>query len=228
MSADRALLGDGDEQDVVQPRVVAPDRVAGVHAPLAGGLDDLAAAPPDAHAELLEGRLARERELGAGRGQPLLRVLGERHARLAHLAQPLRPEPAQVDEAAEGEERLVGGDVRGRLLAADVLLARRQRQDEAAPALRVGRLADDAAGHPADVLLLARDEAVVRAAVGHRVPGPLPLADRERAAVVARRLEHAERDRIDVRDRQRPGLVRDARPGRAPPRGSRRSSAAGR
>ena len=48
----------------------------------------------------------------------------------------------------------------------------------------------------------------MRAAEGREVARRLALADRDRAAVVARRLEHAERQRVDVRDRQRPGVVR--------------------
>ena len=48
----------------------------------------------------------------------------------------------------------------------------------------------------------------MRAAVAHGVAGRLALADRERAAVVAGRLEHAEADQVDVRDRQRAAVVR--------------------
>ena len=78
----------------------------------------------------------------------------------------------------------------------------------AALARGVDRLADDPARQPADVVGARGEEAVVRAAVAHRVAGRLALADRHRAAVVARRLEHAERHEVDVRDRQRAGLVR--------------------
>src|SRR5581483_11535444 len=44
--------------------------------------------------------------------------------------------------------------------------------------------------------------------VGHDVAGRLSLAERDRAPVAPGRLEHAERQRIDVRDRQRIGVVR--------------------
>ena len=110
------------------------------------------------------------------------------------LAQAVRAEQAQVDEACEREQRLVRRDVRCRLLSADVLLARLQRQHEAALACGVDRLADDAAGQAADVVGTRGQEAVVRAAVAHRVTGRLALADRHRTAVVARRLEHTEAD----------------------------------
>src|SRR5689334_14580289 len=76
--------------------------------------------------------------------QPPLRVRRQREAGLPQLPEPLRPQPRQVDEPAEGEERLVGGDVRGRLLAPDVLLAGLQGEDIAALARGVYRLADDA------------------------------------------------------------------------------------
>ena len=113
-----------------------------------------------------------------------------------------------MHQPGEGEQRLVGGDVGGRLLAPDVLLARLQGQHIAAVARGVDRLADDPARQPPDELRARGEEAVVRAAVAHRVAGRLALADRHRAAVVAGRFEHAERHEVDVRDRHRPGVVR--------------------
>src|SRR5581483_2757043 len=96
----------------------------------------------------------------------------------------------------ERQQRLVRRDVRRRLLATDVLLARLQRQHETALARRVDGLADDAARQPPDELGARGEEAVVRPAVAHGVAGRLALADRHRAAVVARRLENAERDEV--------------------------------
>ena len=142
-------------------------------------------------------------ELGAGFGQRLLRVLGEREAGLPQLLQSMRAQPRQVDEAGQGEQRLVRGDVGGRLLPANVLLPGLQGEDIAALARGVYRLADDPARHTADQVRAGGQEAVVRPAVGLVVARRLALADGDRAAVVARRLEHAERDRVDVRDRER-------------------------
>src|SRR5947199_5075619 len=103
-----------------------------------------------------------DRETGAGaRDGPWRTRRG--HAGLPHLAQSLWTEPRKVRQAGEGEERLVGGDVRGRLLAADVLLARLQGEDIAALAGDVGRLADDTAGHAADEVRARGDEPVMRA-----------------------------------------------------------------
>ena len=134
-------------------------------------------------------------------------MLGERQAGLPQLAKPLRPEQAQVHEPGQREQRLVGGDVRRRLLAPDVLLARLQGQHIAALARGVHRLADDPARQPAHVVRACGQEAVVRSAVAHRVAGGLALADRHRAAVGTRRLEHAERHEVDVCDRHRTGVV---------------------
>src|SRR5581483_6337151 len=116
-------------------------------------------------------------------------------------------EPGQVDEASERQERLVRRDVRRRLLAPDVLLARLQGEDIAALARGVYRLADDAAGHPPDEVAARSEEAVVRAAVRGEVAGRLALPERDRAAVAAGGLQHAERQRVDVRDRQCAGAV---------------------
>src|SRR5919108_6555496 len=94
--------------------------------------DHLARRPSEANGKLLERCLYRKQKREP---EPFLRVIREGHAGLPQLAQSLRAEPAEVHEAAEREERLVGGDVRGRLLAADVLLARLQRQHVATAAL---------------------------------------------------------------------------------------------
>ncbi len=178
----RPLLGDRDEQDVVHPLVVAPERVARMDAPLARRRDDLARVPSDADRKLLERCLVCEHQLESrALGEPLLRVRGEGQAGLPQLAQSLRPEPREIDEPAEREQRLVRGDVRGGLLAPDVLLAGLQGEDIAALARGVYRLADDPARHAADELRARGEEAVVRPAEGREVPGGLSLADRERA-----------------------------------------------
>jgi hypothetical protein len=67
-------------------------------ASLARRRDHLARRPPDLDRELLEGRLLRENER---QPEPLLRIRGQAHARLSHLAQPLRAEPREMDEPRE-------------------------------------------------------------------------------------------------------------------------------
>ena len=205
----RPLLRDGDEQDVVHARVVAPERVPGMHAERARVADDVSRVPSDAYRKLLERCPFWKQQLDAGALlEPLLRIRAERETGLPHVAESLRAEPREVHEAAERKQRLIRRDVGGGLLAADVLLARLQGEDIAAFTRGVYRLADDASRHAADELLARREEAVVRTAVRGEVARPLPLAERDRAAVAARRLEHAERQRIDVRDRQRLRVVR--------------------
>src|SRR5262249_25820827 len=115
---------DRHEQRVVEPLVVASQGVAGVDAAAARGRDRLFPGPSDAYCKLLECCLGWKRELEAGLGQALLRITREREAGLPHLAQTLRSEPGERDEAGEGKQRLVRRDVRGRFPPADVLLPR--------------------------------------------------------------------------------------------------------
>src|SRR5919206_571814 len=84
------------------------------------------------------------------------------------------PQPREVDEARQREQRLVGGDVRGRLLAPDVLLAGLEGEDIAAVPRGVSGLADDAPRHAADVVRPRGEEAVVRPAEREGVPRRLP------------------------------------------------------
>jgi hypothetical protein len=116
-----------------------------------------------------------------------------------------------VREAGQCEQRLVRGDVRGRLLATDVLLAGLQGQNIGAPAVEIGGLTDDPAGHAPHILRARGHEPVVRPAVRLVVARRLALADRDRAAVGPWSLQHAERDGIDVGDGQRTGVVRGGR-----------------
>src|SRR5581483_3682598 len=99
------------------------------------------------------------------------------------------------------------GDVRRRLLAAYVLLARLQGEDIAALARGVRRLADDSAGHAARVLGAGGQETVVRPAERLVVACALALADRDRAPVRTGGLQHAERDGVDVSHRERAGVA---------------------
>ena len=205
-----APLRDRHEQDVVHSLVVAAERVSGMDTPLPRGRDDLARVPSDADGKLLERCLACEHRLESRPLlEALLRVRGQRQAGLPQLAQPLRPEPREIDEPAESEQRLVRGDVRGGLLPPDVLLPGLQGEDIAALARGVYRLADDAARHAPDELLARRQEAVMRPAEGREVPGSLSFAERKRGSVAAGRLEHAERQQVDMRDRQRAGVRGD-------------------
>ena len=102
-------------------------------------------------------------------------------------------EQRHVDGEGERAEAGVGADVGGRLVAADVLLAGRQRQHEAAAAFGVDGLAAEAARHLADELLARGEEADVRSAEGERVADRLAFADDDVRALRARRLDGAKR-----------------------------------
>ncbi len=81
-----------------------------------------------------------------------------------------------------------------------MLLACLQGQHEAAPTVDVVRLARDAAGHPAQVLLAGGEQAEGGPAEVKAVAERLALADGHVDAAFAGRREHAERDRVDLGD----------------------------
>ena len=130
-------------------------------------------------------------------------VVGLAQAQLGRLLQPLRPERGQVDRRPQGQQALVGADVARRLLAADVLLARLQRQHPAALAVAIDRLADQPARHLAHKLLAAGQQAQVRPAVAHRRAQALPLGHGDVGPVLPRPLQQTQADRVEADDEQR-------------------------
>ncbi len=127
-------------------------------------------------------------------------------------AQPRLAQQGHVDREGQRAEPRVGADVRRRLLAADMLLARRQRQHEAALAFGIDRLAAEAPRHLADILLLAAEQPDIRPAELQPDADRLAFADDDVGVHLARRLERAQRDRLGHhRDQQR--LLRVARVG---------------
>ncbi len=161
-----------------------------MHAAVARRADRVLGAPSGAYCKFLECCPFWKRRFEAGVGQPALSVGGEAHAGLPHFTESLRPEPGKVNEPREGQQRLVRRDVRGRLLAPDVLLAGLQGQDIAALARGVERLTDDPARHAADEFLPCGEEPVMRPGEGLVVAGALTLADRHAATVGARCFQH--------------------------------------
>src|SRR5687767_13738346 len=83
-----------------------------------------------------------------------LRQLGE-----AGLA-----EQGEMDVERQRAQAGIGADVAGRLLAADMLLARGERQYPAALAVDIDGLAGEAAGHLADELVAGREQPDIGAA----------------------------------------------------------------
>src|SRR5207247_270641 len=96
----------------------------------------------------------------------------------------------------QGVQGLGGGDVRGGLLPADVLLACLEGEHEAPLALGVAGLPRDPARHLADVALLGADEPERWAAVVEAVAERLALAHAYVHPVLAGRAEDAEWQRV--------------------------------
>ena len=130
------------------------------------------------------------------------------------VAQPVGPDRRQVDGRGEREQRLVRADVRGGLLAPDVLLPRAERHDERPSPVEVGRDAHQAARDLADERIRAGDDAEVRAAEVERDAQRLALAGGDVRAVLAGRGEDRERHGLDDRHEQRTGRVGEAADGR--------------
>ena len=102
----------------------------------------------------------------------------------------------------------IGADVGRRLLATDVLLARGQREHEAALAVGIDGLADETPRHLAHILVAGREQADIRTAEAEPVADRLALADHDVGAHLAR--WHQQPQRHDFRhdhDQQRTGGV---------------------
>ena len=96
----------------------------------------------------------------------------------------------------------------GRLLAPDVLLSGLQCEDEAAPAVDIGGLAGDPAGHPAQVVLGRGEEAERRTAEVEPVAQRLALTHGDVHPALPRRAQDPEGDRVDGGDAEGTRLVR--------------------
>ena len=140
--------------------------------------------------------------------------MGLRRRQLADADEALAGERREVDRGHERAEGHVGADVGGRLAAADVLLARLQGEHEAALPVAVHRGADETARHPADELLLGREDTEVRPPEAQRHAKPLPFADDDIRAEPSRRFENAQVHGVGDDDQQRPRRVRELRGGR--------------
>ena len=137
--------------------------------------------------------------------------MGLGNGELCDLAQPLGPHERRVDRRGEGGEGLVGADVRVGAGAADVLLARPERQNVGELALLVHGLPADAPRKLADKLRLRRHVPGVRPAEEERHAQGLRLPHRDVRPKLAGSFEDGERDRVAHRDRQRPDRVRGLR-----------------
>ena len=87
------------------------------------------------------------------------------------------------------------------------MLARLQRQYVSGLPIDVERLADDPSGHTTDVVQARRDQAQVRPPVVQMVAEGLTLPDGDVGTELARRREHAERERVEDLDGPRSPIV---------------------
>ena len=127
----RALLGDRDQQAVVLEREAGVDALGGA------ALDDGVHGRVEPTANSRTTGCSCSSSTPSSSASAVARVGGALQQQLAELDEAAAAEPAQVDHAGERVERLRGADVVRRLLAADVLLARLQREHEAAAAVDV-------------------------------------------------------------------------------------------
>ena len=95
----------------------------------------------------------------------------------------------RIHRRDDGEEDLGGADVARRFVAADVLLARLQREAIGGAAFGVVRNADEPAGHVTFVLVARREISRVRSAEAERNAKTLRAADGDIGAEFARRFQ---------------------------------------
>ncbi len=117
---------------------------------------------------------------------------------LRGLTQTLRAHGGQVDRGGHGAQSLVGADVGGGLLPADVLLSGLESQDVAAVSVVVRGLADDTAGEFTHVFALAGKESDIRTAIAERNTQGLAVSDGNVCAPFCRSLEHCQSRRIAI------------------------------
>ena len=142
------------------------------------------------------------------RRQRLARVVRARQQKLTQLHDPPLAQPRQVHHARQRVQRLRRADVRCRLLAPDVLLARLQRQHEAAAPVDVLGFTGDPSRHAANLGLGGAEEAEGGAAVVQAVAERLALAEGNVCAGLTGRLEDPERHRVAGDDQERVVLLR--------------------
>ena len=146
--------------------------------------------------ELAHDRLVVDRRDPVEREQPLAGVGGALEHQLGELDDPAPPQPAEVDDPGERVQRLRGADVRGRLLAADVLLAGLQREHEPALAVQVAGLAGDPAGTRRISASVAAKKPNDGPPKSSRLPSVWPSPDRDVDAALPGRAQQRQRQRV--------------------------------
>ena len=123
-------------------------------------------------------------------------LLGEAMHALRNALQSTRPVVHRVHAGHHRQQRLCRADVRGGLVAADVLLACLQSHAQCTLPAAVLAHADDAAGDQSFPIVGAREEGGVRATVAHRNTETLAVAHADVGAPFARRREQGQCEQI--------------------------------
>ena len=124
-----------------------------------------------------------------------------------------RPVIDGVHRGDHGEQHLRGADVRGRLFAPDVLLARLQRQPVRGLSVAVDGHADQSPGKAALVFVASREKPGVRPTESHRHAKALRRAHGSIGAPLARRDEQRQRQQIGGYEHKRALCVQHFRKG---------------
>ena len=165
--------------------------------------------PPVAHVDF---QRVKNRRVRRRRQSRLPEAPGDCRCQQTHAPgdgqQPLRPVINGEHRSDAGQQRLGRADIAGRLFAADVLLARLQRQPEGAVARGVLRHADQPARQQTLPRLARGEKRRVRPAVSQRHAKPLRTPQRHVGPELARRTQQRQRQQIRRHRQQRAGGVR--------------------
>ena len=148
---------------------------------------------------MAQGQAGGAQRVGGDRGHPL--------GPLGDAAQPGRAVVGGVEPGDVGQQDLGRADVRRRLLATDVLLARLQREAQRGPPGGVGADADDAPGQGAGGRLVGGDERGMGTTEHHRHAEALRRADRDVGAELTRRRRQHARQQVGGDDGEAAGGV---------------------
>ena len=203
------LARGGLVQADAQHRVAPLAEAAQVHALRLGAGGDLGGGRAGVQAQRVEGAGVLHRH--AQLAQALRQDRGVAGHALRDALQARGPVVNGVHAGNDGQQHLRGADVAGGLLAADVLLARLQRQPVGGVAVGVDADAHQAAGQAALVFVAAGQVGGVRAAAAHRHAEALRGAQRDVGAQFARGRDERQRQQVGRHDEGR--LVRVDAPG---------------
>ncbi len=109
---------------------------------------------------------------------------------------PFLPHGCQVHRRRDSDQRLVGADVGGGFLAADVLLPGLEREDESSPSIPIEGHPHQSTWELPHVLLPAGQVSEIGPAVVQPCSQGLALAGDDVGAILPRRTEQTQSDRV--------------------------------